>query len=96
MSNKPTKCDRLLQLLSDGREHGQREVLEAAGFRYTGRLKELRDAGHDIQSIHVQGSEWRFQLVSQARQLALLALFSDHAQHHMKDVTPTGRVEQTH
>ncbi len=66
-----TKCEALLSLLSDGRWHSQQEVLEAAGYRYTGRVKNLRDAGYEIESWHVQGSEWRFRLVVKPRQLVL-------------------------
>ena len=71
MATKPTKCERLLALLSDNKPHGQREVLDAAGFRYTGRIMDLRAQGHDIESIHIGGSEWRFRLVSPAQRRLL-------------------------
>ena len=67
-----TKCEALLALLSDGRSHNQHEVLKAAGYRYTGRVEDLRKRGHDIESIHVQGSEWRYRLVVKPRQLNLV------------------------
>lgn len=73
---RKTKCDALLDLLADGRAHDQHEVLRAAGYRYTGRVKDLRDRGHNIESIHVRGSVWMFRLILpppvEARQGVLL------------------------
>lgn len=59
-----SKCDSLLDLLSDGREHSQQEVLRVGGYRYTGRIMDLRKRGYGIVSIHIDGSEWRYQLVA--------------------------------
>ena len=71
MATKPTKCERLLALLSDGKPHGQRELLEVGGFRYGARIMDLRAQGHVIESIHIGGSEWRFRLVSPAQRRLL-------------------------
>lgn len=49
-----TKGERLLELLGDYRAHDMRELIDAGGFRYGGRLKELRDAGHAIETICVK------------------------------------------
>lgn len=68
-----TKCDALLELLSDGRAHDQHEVLRAAGYRYTGRIMDLRKRGHNIESIHVEGSKWLFRLLPrEPKQLSLV------------------------
>lgn len=74
MNERKTKCDALLDLLADGQAHNQRDVLNVAGFRYTGRLKELRDAGHNIESIHVGGAEWWYRLIVpvEPKQMALI------------------------
>ena len=58
------KRDALLALLSDGRPHNQHEVLRAAGYRYTGRMKELRDAGHNIESTCIRHPNvWSYRLI---------------------------------
>lgn len=44
-----SKCSALLQLLrSSPRYFTNREILEVAGFGYSGRVKELRDMGIEI------------------------------------------------
>lgn len=48
---KRTKADALLDLLSDGAWHSMRELQAVAGWRYGGRLHDLkrRGVGHEIK-----------------------------------------------
>ena len=64
--------EKLLALLSDGRTHHMRELHAEAGWRYGGRLKELRNAGHVIESIHIQGSEWEYRMIIEPKQGVLV------------------------
>ncbi len=69
---RPTAKARLLALLSDGREHDMRECLEIAGFRYGGRLHELRQEGHVVETIQYSANHFGYRLVVKARQLELV------------------------
>ena len=64
--------DRLLALLSDGRVHTMGECQHAGGWRYGGRLFELRKEGHDIETIQVGVDEFAYRLIPQEKQLELV------------------------
>ncbi|HEX9565595.1 MAG TPA: hypothetical protein VF981_16570 [Gemmatimonadaceae bacterium] len=61
----------ILKLLSDGQAHDMRE-LNAIGYRYGGRLKELRDAGYVIETIRLKDRKFAYRLITQGRQLVLV------------------------
>lgn len=42
-------AERLLQLLSDGKWHEHSELLQVAGYRYGGRIFDLRKRGYVIE-----------------------------------------------
>ncbi len=45
-----SQCDRILEFLSDGREHEMRDIHRAVGFcRLNSRVAELRKRGHHIE-----------------------------------------------
>ena len=62
----------LLTLLSDGRWHTMRQMQEAGGYRYGGRLHELRKAGHKIDTRNVFGDVFEYRLDLTPGQLELL------------------------
>jgi hypothetical protein len=49
MTTTPTKKTKLISLLRDRRWHSVNEVQRAAGYRYSARIKELRDQGSEIR-----------------------------------------------
>jgi hypothetical protein len=48
MSARPTQCERVLQLLADGREHSTIEFIELGILRPPSRVHELREGGFTI------------------------------------------------
>lgn len=56
----------LLEMLKDHRVHGMRECLEVGGFRYGGRLHELRRDGWVIDTIPVAPDEYAYRLVPES------------------------------
>jgi len=64
--------DRLLDLLSDRLPHDSRACYVAAGFRYSARLLELRQAGHEILTERVGDDEFRYTLIRLAGEAAPL------------------------
>ena len=53
----------LYGLLRDGQPHSMSECLRAGGYRYGGRLHELRKEGHDIETIRVGDDEFSYRLI---------------------------------
>ena len=70
-ATKPTKEQRILDLLSDGREHHMRE-LNAIAFRYGGRFFDLRRRGYIIETRKIARGEFVYRLVTEGqREMAL-------------------------
>ncbi|RJQ67315.1 MAG: hypothetical protein C4519_24270 [Desulfobacteraceae bacterium] len=57
-----SKKDRILKLLLTGRKVHMR-TLNKIGYRYGGRLDELREQGYKIETIRVKGSEFVYRLI---------------------------------
>lgn len=53
---------RLLAFLGDGQWHSQQELTEVAGMRYGGRIHELREAGHNVESQQLGPRRWFYRL----------------------------------
>ncbi len=47
---RPSQCDRVIEMLADGRWHSGAELLQRGIWRYTARVHELRLSGHAIES----------------------------------------------
>lgn len=63
----------LLELLSDGELHHMNQMLRVGGFRYGGRLFELRKAGHAIETVKVGEDEFMYRLLpAEPKQLQLV------------------------
>lgn len=62
----------LLALLSDGQPKHMRDCMAVGGYRYGGRLHELRKEGHTIETIRIADDEFAYQLHApvEARQVA--------------------------
>lgn len=52
----------LLELLADYRQHHMAECQRAGGWRYGGRLHELRKEGYDIETIRLGDDEFAYRL----------------------------------
>ncbi len=64
-----TKAEALLRLLSDGKPHHMRELQAVGGWRYGGRIHELRKQGHVIETITIRHpNEFAYQLVKEGQQ----------------------------
>lgn len=61
MSKKKSGCERLLQVLSDGRRHSHKELYRL-GLMVHSRTPELRRRGHDIV-VHRDGDLYWYRLV---------------------------------
>lgn len=59
MSEKLSQTARILNLLKANGEATNAQLNKIA-FRYSARLKDLRDEGHDILSIKEKDGLWRF------------------------------------
>lgn len=59
---RQTHKEALLKLLSDHTAHHMRECIAVGGYRYGGRLHELRKDGHDIETIRVGDDEFAYRL----------------------------------
>lgn len=59
-----SQCDRILEVLSDGRAHGMREIHARAGFcRLNSRVAELRKRGHNIPpAVRTPDGDYLYQL----------------------------------
>lgn len=63
--NQATK---ILNLLKQRGEAGATNIeLNSIAFRYGARIADLRQAGHQIQSIKLKGSKWKFVLIEPIR-----------------------------
>ena len=62
-TRRKTKRDALLDLLSDGRQHHMSELIRVGGYRYGGRLFELRHEGYVIETIRLADDEFAYRLV---------------------------------
>ncbi|MDP9192327.1 MAG: hypothetical protein M3P06_11570 [Acidobacteriota bacterium] len=63
--------DAILALLSDGWQHHMSELIRVGGYRYGGRIFELRKKGYDIETIAVGKDEFAYRMHIDGRQLAL-------------------------
>ncbi len=52
----------LLELLSDYRQHHMSQLIRVGGYRYGGRLHELRKEGYDIETIRLGDDEFAYRL----------------------------------
>lgn len=59
-----TKTAGLRQLLKDGRWHSMAEMLEAGGYRYTQRVKDVREGADGLPPLDIEaegkGNVWRY------------------------------------
>jgi len=62
---------RLYGLLSDGAWHHHRELHDVGGWRFGGRLFELRKEGHAIETDRIGVDEYRYRMIVE-RQLSLI------------------------
>ena len=67
-----THKEALLQLLSDYKKHTMRECQNAGGWRYGGRLHELRREGYIIDTIREGTDVYSYQMVPNVKQGVLL------------------------
>ena len=58
-----THKEALLMLLSDHQPHHMRELIAAGGYRYGGRLHELRQEGWEIETVRLGVGEYAYWLV---------------------------------
>jgi len=65
---RKTKRNALLDLLSDGQQHHMSELIRVGGYRYGGRLFELRHDGHVIETIRLADDEFAYRLVIEGQQ----------------------------
>lgn len=70
MSKRITHREALLALLSDGRPKHMSQCIAIGGYRYGGRIHELRQEGHDIRTIRLGDDEFAYQLHIEEKQLA--------------------------
>ena len=73
MTKRTSHRDALLDLLADHRQHHMAELMRVGGYRYGGRLHELRKDGYDIETIRLGDDEFSYRLrVSEPKQLAMI------------------------
>ena len=72
MNKRLTHKQALLALLSDGKAQHMRTCIAVGGYRYGGRIHELRQEGHDIRTIRIADDEFAYQLIPHDRQMALI------------------------
>lgn len=71
---RKTHREALLDLLSDHMLHDMDECLKAGGFRYGGRLHELRRAGYAIETVRLVDDLFAYRLLPpEPKQLALMS-----------------------
>lgn len=71
-NKRQTHKQRLLALLSDGQPHHMSECIREGGYRYGGRIHELRhDDGYRIETIALADDEFAYRLIPDG-QLALI------------------------
>lgn len=64
--------EKLRRLLSDGAVHHMRELHAVAGWRFGGRIYELRKEGYDIETIFIGADETAYQMhVEGQRRMAI-------------------------
>ncbi len=54
--------DKIVELLSDGREHSASEFIKMGIYKYSSRIAELRNNGIVIDSQHIRKSLWHYRL----------------------------------
>lgn len=88
-SKRPSQRDRILAALRAAGSHGLTtpELLQAGGFRYSSRLRELRQQGHVITSEPLGDSLFRYTLQQEARKPAPLPDYSVRVAKAMRDVS---------
>ena len=61
-----TKKEQVLAMLQAAGDRGvtNRELNEAGIYRYSARIKELRDEGTEVDTIRIKGGYFKFRLVS--------------------------------
>ena len=64
--------EKLLALLSDGRLHPMDELLRVGGFRYGGRLFELRKRGYVIETIQIADDVFAYRMIIEPKQGVLV------------------------
>lgn len=58
MTKRRSHRDAIRALLADGKLHTMRELMEVGGYRYGGRLFELRnDEGLNIETVQLSGED---------------------------------------
>ena len=62
----------LLELLSDGHVHHMAQCLRVGGFRYGGRLFELRKQGYIIETIQVDDDVFAYRMIIEPKQGVLV------------------------
>ena len=62
----------LLELLSDGQVHHMAQCLRVGGFRYGGRLFELRKQGYVIETIQVDDDTFAYRMIIEPKQGVLV------------------------
>lgn len=60
-----TKREQVLSMLKAAGDRGvtNRELNEAGIYRYSARIKELRDEGVDVETVRIKGGYFKFRLV---------------------------------
>lgn len=71
-AKRASKRERMLALLSDGKQHHMTECERIGGMRFGARIWELRKQGHDIETIHIGADETAYRMHVDPRQLALV------------------------
>ena len=76
MNKRTSHKAALLALLSDHKQHHMSELIRVGGYRYGGRLHELRKEGRIIDTIRLADDEFAYRYVGmqpiEPRQLALV------------------------
>lgn len=57
-----TQQEKILELLEKHPKGVTNFDLNKIAFRYSARIKDLREQGYDISATHIKGSEWSFRL----------------------------------
>lgn len=72
LNKRESHKDRLLALLSDGKVHPMGELLKVGGFRYGGRLFDLRKEGYIIDTLRLADDVYGYRLVVENKQGILI------------------------
>jgi len=71
MTLKLTQNQKILWLLSDGKEHSPKEFIQMNVYKYTSRISDLREEGHEIVARRVKGSFYKYRLIPKKGQVNL-------------------------